>query len=414
MPTTKSPSCPHAQTPALPPELAMTSPDFVREPYRLFAQMRANAPVHRMQLHNGDPLWLVSRHADVVRVLRDTEYFTVESPHNHALLELESEATQRIFDYQMLNFDGAEHKRLRRLVAKAFTPRYISSLAPRIQTIADQLLDEVMADRKMDFIRDFAFPLPLIVIGEMLGFATHDRERLRQWSSAITASIMTVTDAHTNAQLEEFIAYLEAQIADKRANPGDDLLTAMVHASDEGQQLSGDELLSMTALLVFAGHETTVNLLGNGMYALFQHPDQLARLCTEPDLIPQAIEEMLRYCGPIVSVAPRFVRADVELGGQLLRTGEAILVAVMSANHDASVCPMADSFDLSRTESKHVAFGQGNHFCLGAPLARLEARIALQTVFARCPDIRLDPGAGAVEWRGNQSLRGLNALPVVW
>ncbi len=329
--------------------------------------------------------------------------------------------TDEILSRNLLAVDPPDHSRLRRLVAIPFTPKFIEGLRPRIQSIADTLLEVVetrareTGRREMELIDDFAYPLPLTVISEMLGIPLEDRDRFRVWSqAAVSFTPADPTNPEVTAKLIEFIAYLRQLVAAKLANPGEDLLSGLVMAEAEGDKLSENELLSMIFLLIVAGHETTVNLIGNGTLALFDHPEQFARLRADMALLKPAIEEMLRYYGPVEMSLSRWVRNDGEFGGQQMRRGEQIMALLASANHDGDQFPEPEVFDIGRTPNRHVAFGTGIHACLGASLARLEAQIAFATLLSRMPDIALAVPRDEVQWRDATFLRGLIQLPVTF
>jgi cytochrome P450 len=417
---------------------AMFSADFKERAFTVYAAMRENGPVASVTLPAGEPIWFVTRYAEVLAMLKDNERFA-NDPSN-ALTEEEfaqlfQQATAHLTDEQqqmaaqtdeilrrnLLAIDPPDHSRLRRLVAIPFTPKYIEGLRPRIQVIADTLLDAVQARaagtgrREMELIDDFAYPLPLTVISEMLGIPQTDRDKFREWSQA---AVSFTPDDRANpavtAKLIEFIAYMRGLVVVKRSNPGDDLLSGLVLAEAEGDKLSESELLSMIFVLIVAGHETTVNLIANGTLALFEHPEQRARLQENPSLLKPAIEEMLRYYGPVEMSLTRWVRQDTEFGGQLLRHGQQIMALLASANHDDEQFPNPDVFDISREPNRHVAFGTGVHSCLGATLARLEGQIAFATLLARMPNLALAIPRDEVRWRDATFLRGLTRLPVTF
>ena len=417
---------------------AMFSAEFKARAFPVYAAMREKGPVTSVALPTGEPIWFVTRYADVVAMLKDDERFGNDP--SSALTEEEyaqlfHQATEHLTPEQqemvaqtdeilrrnLLAVDPPDHSRLRRLVAIPFTPKYIEGLRPRVQAIADTLLDSVqtrakeMGRREMELISDFAYLLPLTVISEMLGIPSADRKNFREWSqAAVSFTPADRTNPEVTAKLIEFIAYLRRLVAEKHSNPGDDLLSGLVLAEAEGDKLSENELLSMIFLLIVAGHETTVNLIGNGTLALFDHPDQRARLQEDPSLLKSAVEEMLRYYGPVEMSLTRWVRQDTELGGQQLRRGEQILALLASANHDDAQFPNPDQFDIARDPNRHVAFGTGIHACLGATLARLEGQIAFATLLSRMPDLALAIPRHEVQWRDGTFLRGLTRLPVAF
>jgi cytochrome P450 len=420
------------------PGATMFSAEFKERAFKAYAAMREKGPVAGVTLPTGGPIWFVTRYAEAMALLKDDERF-VNDPSN-ALTEEEyallfQQATEHLTDEQqqmaaqideilrrhLLRVDPPDHSRLRRLVAIPFTPKYIEGLRPRVQAIADTLLDAVQARadetrrREMELIGDFAYPLPLTVISEMLGIPLADRDNFREWSqAAVSFTPDDRANPEVTAKLIEFIAYLRRLVAEKRSNPGDDLLSGLVLAEAEGDKLSENELLSMIFLLIVAGHETTVNLIGNGMLALFEHPEQRARLQEDPNLLKTAIEEMLRYYGPVEMSLTRWVRQDTELGGQRLRRGEQIMALLASANHDGEQFPNPEVFDISREPNRHAAFGTGIHSCLGATLARLEGQIAFATLLSRLPDLALAIPRDEIRWRDATFLRGLTQLPVTF
>jgi cytochrome P450 len=420
------------------PGATMFSAEFKERAFKAYAAMREKGPVAGVTLPTGGPIWFVTRYAEAMALLKDDERF-VNDPSN-ALTEEEyallfQQATEHLTDEQqqmaaqtdeilrrhLLGVDPPDHSRLRRLVAIPFTPKYIEGLRPRVQAIADTLLDAVQARadetrrREMELIGDFAYPLPLTVISEMLGIPLADRDKFREWSqAAVSFTPDDRANPEVTAKLIEFIAYLRRLVAAKRSNPGDDLLSGLVLAEAEGDKLSENELLSMIFLLIVAGHETTVNLIGNGMLALFENPEQRARLQEDPNLLKTAIEEMLRYYGPVEMSLTRWVRQDTELGGQRLRRGEQIMALLASANHDGEQFPDPEVFDISREPNRHAAFGTGIHSCLGATLARLEGQIAFATLLSRLPDLALAIPRDEVRWRDATFLRGLTQLPVTF
>jgi cytochrome P450 len=420
------------------PGATMFSAEFKERAFKAYAAMREKGPVAGVTLPTGGPIWFVTRYAEAMALLKDDERF-VNDPSN-ALTEEEyallfQQATEHLTDEQqqmaaqtdeilrrhLLGVDPPDHSRLRRLVAIPFTPKYIEGLRPRVQAIADTLLDAVQARadetrrREMELIGDFAYPLPLTVISEMLGIPLADRDKFREWSqAAVSFTPDDRANPEVTAKLIEFIAYLRRLVAEKRSNPGDDLLSGLVLAEAEGDKLSENELLSMIFLLIVAGHETTVNLIGNGMLALFENPEQRARLQEDPNLLKTAIEEMLRYYGPVEMSLTRWVRQDTELGGQRLRRGEQIMALLASANHDGEQFPNPEVFDISREPNRHAAFGTGIHSCLGATLARLEGQIAFATLLSRLPDLALAIPRDEVRWRDATFLRGLTQLPVTF
>jgi cytochrome P450 len=395
---------------------------FRAETYETFAQMRENDPVFCQPGIDGvTPIWFVTRHEDVLAVLLDDERFVRDPalalpPEKLDNLILSTKAAEFAFvEHHMLNKDGEDHRRLRRLVTKAFTPRMVEQLRPRIQEIADDLLDAVEARGRMDLVEEFAFPLPIIVIAELLGIPAQDRDRFRTWSDAVVRPAVSPEDLERlSQQMREFVAYLRELFERRRAEPQDDLFSALLQAEEAGDTLSEQELFSMAVLLIVAGHETTVSLIGNGALALLEHPDQLALVQGDPALLPAAIEELLRYDGPVERALNRWAAADVELGGRTIRRGDTVIGILGAADRDRARFADPDTLDVTREDNKHVAFGRGSHYCLGAPLARVEGEIALSTLFARLPGLRLDVARDELAWRPVPLFRSLTSLPVVW
>jgi cytochrome P450 len=415
---------------------AMFGSAFKARAFPVYAAMREHGAVARMALPNGESFCLVTRYAECLELLKNHERFANDPA--KAMTEEEYDAlfaqitekltpeqrefvaqTDEILSRNLLAVDPPDHARLRRLVAIPFTPKYIEGLRPRVQAIADELLDAVAARaeqtgrREMELIDDFAYPLPLTVIAEMLGIPPADRDRFREWSAAaVSFTPADPANPEITAKLIAFIEYLRGLVAEKRANPADDLLSGLVLAEAEGDKLSENELLSMMFLLIVAGHETTVNLIGNGTLALFDNPEQRARLRDNPELLKSAIEEMLRFLGPVEMSLDRWVRADTELGGEPLRRGERVLALLASANHDEAQFSGPETFDIGRAPNRHIAFGTGIHACLGATLARLEAQVAFAALHARMPAMVLAIPRDEVQWRDGKFLRGLTRLPV--
>jgi cytochrome P450 len=391
---------------------------FRAETYATFARMREEDGVFCQPGIDGETmLWFVTRHDDAVAVLLDDERF-VRDP-ALALTPDELAAFRNgagaFIDSHMLNKDGADHRRLRRLVTKAFTPRMVDQLRPRIQEIADELIDAVESRGEMDLVDEFAFPLPITVIAELLGIPVADRDRFRHWTNAIMTPPLTPEDLALFGQAaDEFVTYLRELFERRRSKPGDDLISALLQVAEGGDTLSEEELSSMVVLLIIAGHETTVSLLGNAVLALLQHPDQRQTLESDPARMSHAIEELLRYDGPIERTMLRWATADVELGGQLIRRGEGVIVILGSADRDPSRFSDPDTLDFAREDVKHLAFGRGSHYCLGAPLARLEAEVALTTLLRRLPGLRLAMPVEELSWRPVPLFRSLASLQIAW
>jgi cytochrome P450 len=383
--------------------------------------MREEDPVHRWTgLVDETPIWYVTRYEEAVAVLLDDSRFRLDLREVLTPEELEAagaptDPVRQLIDNHMLNKDGDDHRRLRRLVTKAFTPRMVEGLRPRIEEIADELLDGVQARCRMELVDDYAFPLPITVIAELLGIPPEDRARFRAWSNAaVTPSRGPGGSERFLDEMREFAGYLNALLAERRASPRDDLLSALLHAEEAGDALSEPELVSMLFLLIIAGHETTVGLIGNGVLALLLHPEHLAALREDPDRIPEAIEELLRYDGPVERSMTRWAAEDVELAGRLIRRGEAVIVVLGAADRDPARFADPDAIVFGREDNPHVAFGRGPHYCLGAPLARVEGEIAIRRLLARMPRLRLAVAPDELAWRPVPMFRSLLSLPVAW
>ncbi|HEU4848503.1 MAG TPA: cytochrome P450 [Rubrobacteraceae bacterium] len=400
-----------------PPRVDLFDPSFKADPYPTYAKLRSSAPVYRAALPDGRGVWLITRYDDVLAVLKDQRFVKdwrgALTPEQLAQVPPIPEVMKPL-SQNMLDTDPPDHERLRALVSKAFTPRLIERLRPRVQAISDGLLDAVQDRGEMDLIDDYAFPLPITVIAELLGVPAEDRNNFREWSDAAVSgnASQEYMEQILIPHMQAFTDYLRALFEEKRSNPKDDLVSALVRAEEAGDRLSEDELLGMVFLLLVAGHETTVNLIGNGVLALLQHPDQLRKLKEDPSLIKPAVEELLRYDGPVETSTERFAREDVEIGGQVIPRGEMVLVVLAAADHDPERFPDPDELDITRTDNRHLAFGKGIHHCLGAPLARMEGQIAISTLLRRMPNLRLKGSPESLSWRPGMILRGLRGLPV--
>lgn len=400
-----------------PPRVDLFDPSFKADPYPTYARLRSSAPVYRAALPDGRGVWLITRYDDVLAVLKDQRFVKdwrgALTPEQLAQVPPIPEVMKPL-SQNMLDTDPPDHERLRALVSKAFTPRLIERLRPRVQAISDGLLDAVQDRGEMDLIDDYAFPLPITVIAELLGVPAEDRNNFREWSDAAVSgnASQEYMEQILIPHMQAFTDYLRALFEEKRSNPKDDLVSALVRAEEAGDRLSEDELLGMVFLLLVAGHETTVNLIGNGVLALLQHPDQLRKLKEDPSLIKPAVEELLRYDGPVETSTERFAREDVEIGGQVIPRGEMVLVVLAAADHDPERFPDPDELDITRTDNRHLAFGKGIHHCLGAPLARMEGQIAISTLLRRMPNLRLKGSPESLSWRPGMILRGLRGLPV--
>ena len=374
----------------------LTSREVRSNPYEIYELLREKDPVHRMRLISA---WTLTEYEDAQTVLLDHRRFS--SGDNK--LEYAPYRT-------MLDLDPPDHTRLRSLVSKAFTPRTVSELGPRIQQIVGELLDEVAEKDRFDLISDFAFPLPVIVIAEMLGIPAQDRDRFNVWSNDIALAVEPILSKEEISRLErssdELVEYFEAIIELRRKDPQNDMLSALLAAEDEGDRLSHDELLGTLMLLLVAGNETTRSLIGNGMLALLKNPGQLQRLREDSELLDTAIDEMLRYDSPVQFII-RVVLEDMEFRGKRLRAGQRVMILVGAANRDPKVFAKPNVLDISREEKSHLSFGRGIHYCLGSPLALLESRIAFAGLLERFPSIRL---LAEPVYRDQMVLRGVESL----
>lgn len=392
------------------PSPDLSSPAFKANPYPFYALLRAEAPVHRVRLALWLRVWLVTRYDDVLFVIKDGPFSNEFAKHRMRWLPRRLEPLTR----HLLSTDPPDHRRLRTLVSKAFTPRSVERLGVRMQTICDGLLDAAERTGRLELVQDYALRLPLTIIAEMLGIPPEERERFQGWTDAVTrgGSGSVLHFLLGVPALLESSAYLRDLIARRRSDPRDDILTALLQAEEEGDKLTEDEVIGMLALLILAGYETTMGLVSAGTLTLLQHPDQLRRFTSVPDLVEPAIEELLRYTSPLEFGTFRVARQDVEIAGVTIPKGDVVLGVLGSANHDPSRFEQPEVLNLAREPNRHLAFGSGIHVCLGAPLARIEGRIALETLFRRFPNVTLDEPAEEVRWRRGLFFRGPARLRV--
>ncbi|RPK55974.1 Cytochrome P450 107B1 [Streptomyces sp. ADI96-02] len=393
-----------------PVDLAALGDEFTRDPYPVYAALRAKGPVHRVRIPEGAHAWLVVGY-DAGRALLADQRLAKDWDRASPSLGVSKVSAGT----SMLSRDAPDHTRLRRLVAREFTPRRMELLAPRVREMTDGLLDAMLTapGREADLVEALSFPLPMAVICELLGVPFLDRQDFRTWSGQAVSSVDPSVRASSARAMTAYVAGL---LADKRKAPGEDLLSALIHTADEdGDRLSEDELIGMAWLLLVAGHETTVNLITNGVHNLLAHPDQLALLRADFGLIHNAVEEILRFEGPVETPTYRFTTEPIEVGGTVIPGGgELVLVAMSDANRDPARYPDGDRFDITRDARGHIAFGHGIHYCLGAPLARIEAATALRALLERCPDLRLTADPATLRWRTGMLMRGPLSLPVAW
>ncbi len=387
----------------------LASPAFLADPYPTYRRLIAQTPVFWLS-HSNAPggMWCVARYDDVTCILHTAPIFKDTS-------RIAPPDSLTPLDRAMLQRDPPDHTRLRRLASHAFTPRRVQSLEPRIEQISLDLLARIRDRGAADFIADYARPLPIMVIAELLGVPFEDHDRFSVWSDQVmigSDSVLGGEEAARTSQeaMASLVAYFTALIAQRRQQPRDDLISALIAARDAGDRLSEDELLGMCVLLLIAGHETTVNLIGNGLLTLLRHPEQLALLRRRPEHLTSAIEEMLRYESPVQRSTPRFAAETFEIAGQRIAQGQQISLMFGAANRDPAHFPDPDRFDITRHPNPHLGFGSGIHHCLGAPLARIEARIAFSHVLEHLPALRL--ATDQPEWKPVTWLRGLRSLPV--
>ena len=372
------------------------SPALRANPYPTYEELRRKDPVHRMRLRDA---WVLTDYADVDMVLRDNRRF------GNAGREF-----GYISQVSMLDLDPPEHTRIRGLVSHGFTPRSVAALEPRIRETVVGLLGNVEGRQRFDVISDLAFPLPVIVIAEMLGIPPEDREQFNEWSNIVSLIVDPLLDERqarrVQLAVEEVFTYLEAVAEERRRDPQDDLVSAMVTAEVDGERLERDDLLVNLLLMLVAGNETTRNLIGNGTLALLRNPDQLQRLRNDPALLNGAIDELLRFDSP-VQLDNRIAREQVELRGKRIAPGQRVICLLGAANRDPQAFPDADRLDVGRSAANHLAFGRGIHYCLGSPLARLEGRVAFEALLPRLGSLRL---AEEPRYRDQVTLRGLESL----
>jgi len=398
-------------------DAALISDEFLRDPYPLLRQLQMEAPVYWSESIGG---WIVTRFDDVVVTFRDVAHFSNEGRLGRAVEYLPPEQRANFGAFEnhyatksLIHSDPPDHTRLRSLMNKVFTPRAVEALRPRIQELVEELLDAAPSSGPIDIIRVLASPLPATVIAQIVGAPAQDARLFKTWADDILAfQGMNRPPLEMLAKAQRGIvnmrAYLTDLIAQRRQQPQDDLLSSLVAVESEGERLSSTELVSTCLTLLVAGHETTLSLIGNGLLTLLLYPEQLEQLRQDPSLMPGAIEEMLRFESPVAR-QPRFVKQDVSLGGQTLRQGQMAFQFLNAANRDEAYFPDPDRFDLRRTNNKHMAFGLGVHFCIGAPLARIEGPIAIGAVLRRMPNLRL-AGDGA-DWDiGKPNSRLLHSL----
>jgi cytochrome P450 len=387
----------------------------IQDPFALLAEMRRDAPVHWNHSVKG---WFLTRYHDVRMVLRDPR-FSVEKMAPFAGSAAPSIQHKIGFLAQVLSgwmvfMDPPGHTRLREVLQSAFMPRTLAQLRPRVAAVAHDLLDALGERTEMDLVAEFAYPLPATVIGDLCGVPREKTGQLKSWATDIGAFVLqspATPDKHerTSRALRECVDYYQELVAEHRRHPRNDLTSLMIDGGGTAHRLSDDEIVSTLVLLLFAGHETTTNLIANGMLALLRHPDQMARLDADRTLIPSAVEEFLRFDGPVATIM-RIATQDVEIGGQTIKAGDRVFASLEAAGRDAEVFSDPDTLDITRRRNAHITFGKGIHLCIGAPLARLEGQVAFEALLERYCDFKLQ--STTLEWHDALITRGLHTLPI--
>jgi cytochrome P450 len=394
----------------------LLDPEVLANPYPLYRRLRTEAPVH------WDPFlhaWVVTRYSDVVRVLHDFSADRTPTPEQLERMNLSAiSPIAAVMVKQMLFLDAPAHTRLRSLASSAFTPARVLVLRSHIQQIADTLIDTAMATQpgQMDIMADFAEPLPAIVTAEMLGVPIKDHRKLKDWTCVFAEMLGNFQHNPDHVPkvlraLEEMLEYFRERVRQLRAHPREGLINSLLTAEINGDRLTEEEVIANSIVTMVGGQETTTNLIGNGLLSLLRHPAEMQRLRDDPELIPSAVEELLRYESPSQHTA-RLARADVELGGRKIRKRDAVIAVMGAANRDPERFPDPDRLDLGRKDNRHLAFGWAAHFCFGAALARIEGQVSFSTILRRMPNLVLQQGP--LQWRTNLGLRGLLALPVTY
>ncbi len=395
---------------------SLVSREHNANPYPFYARLRREAPVHEVSLPGKQTAWFVTRYDDVLSVLKDDRFAKDRlnaPPSEKAGRRPWVPAFVRPLTRNMLDVDEPDHLRLRGLVNKAFTPRRVEQIRDRIQSLTEELVAAVRGREHFDLITAVAQPIPTTVIAEMLGVPVEDRHKFGRWSGRIVSA-----DSSGPAMLLaipsiwSFLRYIRRLVRVRQGEQRDDLLSALVLAEADGERLNEDELVAMVFLLLVAGHETTVNLIGNGVLALLEHPDQMELLRRDPSLIQSAVEELLRYGSPLKTATERYAREDVTLAGVTIPRGSLVLAVIASANRDERQFENPDTLDIRREPNKHLSFGMGSHFCLGASLARMEGQLVISTLLRSITEWRLAVPPETLRWRRGLVLRGLEALPV--
>jgi cytochrome P450 len=391
----------------------ISKPEFKQDPYPFYAKLRAEHPVFPVTLPDGQTAWLITRYDDSLSALKDRRFS--KDKLNAGQKQQWVPGFFKPLTRNMLDLDDPDHARLRSLVHKAFTPKMVENMRQVAEALTEQLLDTVHSGGRgrMDLVREYALPLPTSIIAQMLGVPASERHHFHRWSSAIVSSQSSKWGAVAAIpHVIAFLRYIRKLIRLRRDDPQSDLTSALVQAEEAGDKLNEDELLAMIFLLLVAGHETTVNLLANGTLALLRHPDQMDKLRGNPSLVESAVEELLRFEGPLETATERYALEDVVISDCTVPRGALVYVVLASANRDERQFENPNTLDVTRKNNRHLAFGQGMHYCMGAPLARLEAQIAINTLLRRAPHLQLDVPEPQIRWKKGLVLRGLKSLPV--
>ncbi|MFD8092401.1 cytochrome P450 family protein [Streptomyces malaysiensis] len=379
---------------------------FLDNPYPGYAQLRDESAVHQVALPDGSPIWLVLREEDVRAGLTDTRLSVNKA---HSGTGYKGFSLPPALDANLLNIDPEDHQRLRRLVSKAFTARRVENLRGSVQAAVDRLADDLAGQGGGDLVSTFSLPLPLMVIGDLLAVPEADRRRFSTWVSNM---LTPESPRQIKEAVENIHTFLLDLVADRRDALGDDMLSALIAVRDEDDQLTENELVSLAFLLLMAGSENAQHLISAGLVTLLQHPEQVAELRAEPGLLPEAVEELLRYAHPNQMAIRRFPTEPIEIGGTQIPAGATVMLCLASAHRDPKRYPSPDEFDIHREDKAHLALGQGMHYCLGAPLARMEIQIALHTLLHRFPQLDLAVPPQQLQWRASFRSRALKAVPV--
>lgn len=417
--TTQTAKCPFAGKAI--PDIDFSDSAFIKNPFATYAAMRDEAPVHRVAFSSGQPFWLITRYEDAMLVFKDPRFTkdikkTLPPDHKAPASPL---AMSQLFSHHVLYMDPPDHTRMKQLVQKAFTPKLVEGMRSHIQDITNDLLDKHIPAGRIDIINDYALPLPISIISGLLGIPEKDQQLFRRWSNIILNIDINVTREERMQMMPEaiggFTNYLREIFASKQEHPADDLITHLVQAKEGSDKLNETELMSTVFLLFAAGYETSVNLIGNGVLALLQYPEQQQALRNDPALINTAIDEVLRLDPPVSLASERYTLEDVEMNGVTIPKGELVHICITAANRDPRRFDSPDAFDITRKDNKHLSFGQGTHYCVGSALGKLEGEIAINTLLRRIPAFSVEGGdVDALKYKNNSVMRGLEALPIVF